>query len=124
MKPVLRYLRIGFSITCLIACVLLIVLWVRSYWGHFDIRFPRSDHWLCSLRGWTQLLCDSDRDPLTGMARPEFIIPFWLPTVLAVASSAAPWLPWWSKRFSLRTLLIVMTLVALVLGLIVWQSHG
>jgi hypothetical protein len=31
MKRVLRYLRITFSATCLIACVLLIVLWVRSY---------------------------------------------------------------------------------------------
>ncbi len=27
-----HYLRIAFSATCLIACVLLIVLWVRSYW--------------------------------------------------------------------------------------------
>ena len=27
-----RKLRIAFSATCLIACVLLIVLWVRSYW--------------------------------------------------------------------------------------------
>src|SRR4051794_36897373 len=31
-----RLLRIAFSITCGIACVLLIVLWVRSYW-RFDI---------------------------------------------------------------------------------------
>src|SRR6478672_10879160 len=27
-----RKLRIAFSATCLIACVLLIALWVRSYW--------------------------------------------------------------------------------------------
>ena len=32
MRRFLRYLRIAFSATCLIACVLLIVLWVRSYW--------------------------------------------------------------------------------------------
>ena len=32
MSRYLRYLRIAFSATCLIACVLLIVLWVRSYW--------------------------------------------------------------------------------------------
>ena len=31
MKRFLRYLRIAFSITCLIACVLLIALWVRSH---------------------------------------------------------------------------------------------
>ena len=32
MRKFLKYLRIVFSITCLIACVLLIALWVRSYW--------------------------------------------------------------------------------------------
>src|SRR5437870_5732379 len=31
MSRYLRYLRIAFSATCLLACVLLIVLWVRSY---------------------------------------------------------------------------------------------
>ena len=31
MLRFLRYLRIAFSATCLIACVLLIALWVRSY---------------------------------------------------------------------------------------------
>ena len=31
-----------------------------------------------------------------------------------------PWLPWMPGRFSLRTLLIATTLVAVVLGLIVW----
>src|SRR5437667_215119 len=30
MKRSLRYLRIAFSATCLVACVLLIALWVRS----------------------------------------------------------------------------------------------
>ena len=34
-----RKLRIAFSATCLIACVLLIVLWVRSYWCTEDISF-------------------------------------------------------------------------------------
>jgi uncharacterized membrane protein YbhN (UPF0104 family) len=38
-----RKLRIAFSATCLIVCVLLIVLWVRSYWivdtiGRIDLR--------------------------------------------------------------------------------------
>jgi hypothetical protein len=32
MRRFLRYLRIGFCATCGIACVLLIVLWVRSYY--------------------------------------------------------------------------------------------
>src|SRR5690349_11658285 len=29
-----RKLRIAFSATCLVACVLVVVLWVRSYWRH------------------------------------------------------------------------------------------
>jgi len=33
-----RKLRIAFSATCLIACVLLIVLWVRSYWRFIGVR--------------------------------------------------------------------------------------
>ena len=41
----------------------------------------------------------------------------WLPALLFAAVAAIPWLRW---RFSLRTLLIATTLVAVVLGLIVW----
>jgi hypothetical protein len=36
--------------------------------------------------------------------------------------AALPWMPW-AKRFSLRTLLIATTLVAAVLGLIVWATR-
>ena len=41
-------------------------------------------------------------------------------SLLAICLLAAlPW-PRWPKRFSLRTLLIATTLVAVVLGLVVW----
>jgi hypothetical protein len=43
-----RKLRIAFSVTCLIACVLLIVLWVRSYWWSDDLEQWRAD-------GFTQI---------------------------------------------------------------------
>jgi hypothetical protein len=33
--------------------------------------------------------------------------------------ASAPWLPW-SNRFSLRTLLVITTLIALALGLFAW----
>jgi hypothetical protein len=42
--------------------------------------------------------------------------PHWLGVVFCVCLSFVPWLPW---RFSLRTLLIATTLLAVVLGLIV-----
>jgi hypothetical protein len=47
-------------------------------------------------------------------------IPYWFIVLLNAAIAAAPWLPWWSKRFSLRTLLIATTLIAVALWLIVW----
>jgi hypothetical protein len=48
--------------------------------------------------------------------------PLWFPTALAATLAAGPWIPV-SCRFSLRTLLIATTLVAVVLGLIVWLNH-
>ena len=43
--------------------------------------------------------------------------PYWLPIMLTGVFATIPWL---RLRFSLRTLLIVTTLVALALGLVVW----
>jgi hypothetical protein len=46
-------------------------------------------------------------------------IPHWFPPVLVLALATAPWLRW---RFSLRTMLIATTLVAVVLGLVAAKS--
>ena len=50
------------------------------------------------------------------------VMPTWLPIILAgsVAIAAAPWIRW-SRRFSLRTMFIVTTLVAVVLAFVVWM---
>jgi hypothetical protein len=45
---------------------------------------------------------------------------YWIPTLLASVIGVAPWVRW-PNRFSLRTLLIATTLVAVVLGLIVYR---
>jgi hypothetical protein len=42
-----------------------------------------------------------------------FRFPFWFPVVITMALAAAPWLRW---RFSLRTLLVATTLVAVGMG--------
>jgi hypothetical protein len=47
------------------------------------------------------------------------IVPHYCLVALALLIAGIFWLPW-SNRFTLRTLLIATTLVALVLGLIVW----
>jgi hypothetical protein len=49
-------------------------------------------------------------------------IPDWLVLAIFIALGTAPWIPW-SKRFTLRTLLIATTLVAVVLGLVMWAAN-
>src|SRR6476659_6189921 len=50
MSRFFRKLRIAFSATCLIACVLLIVLWVRSFEFADSAQLPLG-HSLTSVRG-------------------------------------------------------------------------
>lgn len=46
--------------------------------------------------------------------------PMWFPVAVTAAFAALPWLRW---RFSLRTLLIGMTAIAVVLGLVIWAAR-
>jgi hypothetical protein len=147
----MRYpkLLITFSCICGIACVLLIVLWVRSYWWADGINY-QSNHLiqLVSFRGGVALaafeMAPGDKSPgwlldsyppsewkdywpkVVGLYYAEtpgysqVLIPYWFITLLSIVAGTVPWLRW---RFSLRTLLIATTLVAVVLGLIVWLSR-
>ena len=142
-----RKLRIAFSVTCGIACVLLIVLWVRSsgrvevirrenrpvlydgvYSSHgFVVIHGEPDLWLrLGFTGWKYERLPSDFWKPKSHWRPyflhqrkkmELLVPYWIVAFVTIMAGAAPWLPW---RFSLCTLLIATTLVAVVLGLIVW----
>ncbi len=152
MLRFLRYLRIVSSATCVIACVLLIVLWVRSY-QTFDVvngHLPGVKEIVCSsncgritlgLRNWhSQLpwslssldlndksvfLPKAPRNWFVLVRIPgylEVVFPHGFSALLTAAVAVVCWLPW-SSRFSLRTLLIATTLVAVMLGLIVWMSR-
>jgi hypothetical protein len=46
----------------------------------------------------------------------SIVVPYWVLTVFATALGTAPWLP---NRFSLRSLLIGITVLALALGTII-----
>ncbi len=156
MQNYLRYLRIAFSITCLITCVLLIALWVRSYWwqdtvfwryytpngihiytspGRFwlDTFTDRPhvfmetysngsvyEHWRPSLDVSSMQLTEPTAWHLyaSPIGNPP-LIPLWFPLVLMAVFAALPWIRW-SNRFSLRTLLIATTLVAIILGAIIY----
>jgi hypothetical protein len=146
-----RKLRIAWSVGCGITCVLLIVLWVRSYRvaDIFGCNKPRSfglmafsatgrmEFGLGETRAsfksvWASLPHELIHD-LKGYAAgsgfeirsqhpPNTIgvkLPHWFLVLIVVGLGVMSWFGW-SNRFSLRTLLIATTLVAVVLGLIVW----
>ena len=144
----LKYLRIGVTALGLTACVLLIALWVRSYWWvdvadlrrveiesaagaiqfaywgsympetwnleSFRIEGPIPIEKLLSLPtwGWHDSVV-SDSAVVT--------FPHWFPILVLGVIATLPWTSW-SRRFSLRTLLIATTLIAVGLGVIVMAS--
>jgi hypothetical protein len=144
-----RKLRIFWTVFCGIACVLVIALWMRSYWwddgitcfricpigsayssqGH--IIFNRIESVSSAETEWhvhtTQITSapeESENIPSfwwvdTGHHR-ELIVPHWFLAAMFGMFAAAPAVLPSKWRFSLRTLLIATTLVAVVLGLIVW----
>jgi hypothetical protein len=146
-----RKLQIAFSATCLIACVLLVGLWARSFWRWDDFTFNdtvtslgsnsgflywfRSDVPIYSIRshGWWDFSSgdaykEANKPESAFKSKPGFQVlsgdslslPYWLPIVLIAALAVSPWIP---RRFTLRSLLLATTLVAVVLGTIVWFSR-
>ena len=146
MPRFLRYLRIAFSATCVIACVLLIGLWARSYWwldqvvvyrtgaqttiqsyrgviGFEDVRYRFNSNGIKARIYSSVISPETDSYPVTfGISRRrgyyEFHFPYWLIVMLLSFLTVAPWIRQLKCRFSLRTLLIATTLVAVVLGAI------
>ena len=136
---IFRVLRIAWSVWWGILCVLLIGLWVRSYWRNDIVMSPRTMsisqvgtlNCLISentmLPGWrwhSIILTKCDEPGNTKPTRWMWIVadkhvqlgfPYWLPVILSATVATLPWIrP--TKRFSLRTLLIAITLIAVVLG--------
>jgi len=138
-------LRIAWSVICGIACVLLIVLWVRSYshssgrLTHLDARQRMFSLWsrngavLVSAadrgtgyrNGWTiHFVQDSFLGfGFAGNAQAYSIqMPYWFPLAAVGIAGVAPWISR-ANRFSLRTLLIATTVVALALGTFIWLAR-
>jgi hypothetical protein len=166
MPRYIRKLRIAFSVTCGIACVLLVVLWVRSYWwldyfhgnvgpttAHSTPGYLQSRNLFMATRQGRFFIASSPvktkrlnitiRESLPNdeeraillqenlglelndiqlpwLTRNSVASPYWVPFILTATVAALPWIRW---RFSLRTLLIATTLVAVVLGLIIYASR-
>jgi len=145
-----RKLRIAWSVAWGIVAVLLVALWVRSYsWlDMVDIPLNRTQIEIGSYHGYVQASYDGyeaeyrnwdirSYGPNTfrefrthfdfGVQRkPLFLYAegtYCLLSLATIAMTTAPWLRHLRWRFSLRTLLIVTTPVAMGLGLIVWLSR-
>jgi hypothetical protein len=142
-----RKLRITWSVAWGVVAVLLCVLWVRSYWyvDTFSLGSYGNTHWLGSISGelryakprgqahslqWNtlpreSLRRESPRGSILGFRGVMIssgipIVPHWFPLTIFTTLATVPWIKW---RFSLRALLIATTLVAVVLGLVVWASR-
>jgi hypothetical protein len=150
VRRTIRYLRIALTAMSLTACVLLVALWARSYtWCDiFCLRIDGThDQWLQSLDGkltydgraslvkgerfrwivnpaeiwrrsedWATKSVLGFQWSLGGYPRP--MIPHWFPTLIFAVLAVLPWLHW--RRFSLRTLLIFMTVAAMFMGAIAY----
>jgi hypothetical protein len=145
-----RKLRIAWSVLWGLACVLLIVLWVRSYRGGDSITLYESNAEavpLTSTKGHIELLADNDinanpyqwvdfvmnnnpeRQSVSAIYAGFEVRHTWrfdsysMPHWFAVLLSVACGaIPWLGWRYSVRTLLIATTLVAAVLGLAVYGT--
>ena len=82
-----------------------------------------ADLFLYDHEGWK--LRSREADPETfnvqwkpAPDKPWVVIPYWFPVLLCSTLAAAPWIHRF-RRFSLRTLLLAVTLTAVILGAIV-----
>lgn len=117
-------LRIVWSVFWGLLTVLLLGLWMRSYcWTGQEVitlRYfgskPVGLVWNSQGTGVLLVKVRQSGPPIVS----EVGMPYWLSLPLLIAVVVAGWLPW---QFSLRSLLITTTLVAVGLGLIVWASQ-
>jgi hypothetical protein len=145
----LRNFRIAWSVAWGVVAVLLVVLWVRSFWtrdhawvvirskfqatvetvaGNVYIAYGigASGGEIGPRRAWTSRPRKSDEyiyAPYVGELRLSSIfvqLPLWSIVALAALIGSIPWLRW---RFSVRTLLIVTAVVAVGLGLLVYDAR-
>ena len=145
-----RKLRIAWSAVCGVVCLLLIAMWVRSYWRVDGITVQKSGEYfqIASFHGKIgygrtanfKLLWDSDwhrtvqEAPFSDyiVQREAFYyfrfkpggsmgnVPHWFAVLVCSIVAAVPWFGW---RYSLRTLLAAMTLFAVGMGIVVYLTR-
>jgi hypothetical protein len=117
---VVRGLRIAFSTICVTIWATLAILWAWSYSAELMLNIPRSGDGVRfnSRHGNIEIGPKFSAPKL----RWQVNIPYAIPVLVSAALAVPPWIRWrW--KFSLRTLLITTTLIAAVLGLVVWAGR-
>jgi hypothetical protein len=100
---------------------------IRSSWGFLQIYPPSTP----TIKAWYYVKVSTSKEPLnrrnwlyTSNSN-SLTVHYWLPVFVTFTVAASLWIPWRKfrlpTRFSLRTLLIVTTLVAVVLGFVMWM---
>jgi hypothetical protein len=145
MRNKLHKLRIAFSVLCGIVCLLLVALWVRSYFAQDFVKghapgapalgiISDSGSIFLGIYGWDEQNPFSPRwawfsktanGAMEGNAfgfqfssapgGPRILLPYWIFPFFAAALAAMPWI---RRQFSVRTLLIITTFAAVLLGAI------
>jgi hypothetical protein len=143
-------LRIAWSVAFGILCLLLIALWVRSYWRFdyvsgmatanrqvevFAIQgrlvigtwaettfapWRRQSNPVSDSQATVRIIEPHENALGFAIVKPSLVVPYYFLVFVTGVVVAAPWLPW---RFSLRTLLIVTTLAAVGLGVVVYFAR-
>jgi hypothetical protein len=118
-----RKLQIAWTVVCGAVCAALVVLCIRSYIVRDAGEVGFSSTWCGAAKSKSgEVLITIVH--LTGATVPDhwfMAIPYWLLIMFFAIAAASVWIRW-SKRFSLRTLLIVTTLVAVGLGVVAWAA--
>ncbi|HEX2473664.1 MAG TPA: hypothetical protein VHK01_02895 [Lacipirellulaceae bacterium] len=112
-----RKLRIAISAVSLVACVVLITMWVRSYYSVYRWRATGQGIEIVS---WKGVVTFNPRVIMTGQTFKRTTlaqIPYLPPVLMLITLGGLPWVQWY-WGFSLRAMLIAMTLVAILLGVI------
>ena len=137
-QAVIRRVRIAVSVFFVTLTVALCVLWVRSYYvgdlldfapnssnklliqsatGKIKLYWSDTQQWSPTYRRFHNRFAVPAFDAPLPFSWRGFQAPHWVFISALVAIAVAPWI---KGRFSLRTLLIATTLVAVMLGLVVW----
>jgi hypothetical protein len=130
MHPNVPYLRFGYTTLCVAASVLVLMLWLRSLRQTellYDNHFNGGATSFTSTAGHIQFKSwkISYRGGLHGgvvLKASNWEVPYWVPLVILVVLGALPWIRHPKWHFSLRTLLIIITLTAAILGLVAYAT--